>query len=152
MHANWSKGNDASTTRLQVILYATGFVVVLSAAVYLMLLGAGALLRPARAKRFLASFASSASMHFVELALRLVVGSALVITAPRMGFGSVFSVFGWVLVWTTLALAAVPWRLHHRFARWSVPKATQYMPLLGISSLLAGLLLLAALVLPHVSS
>jgi hypothetical protein len=55
------------------------------------------------------------------------------------------AIFGWVLVGTTLILAFVPWQLHHRFAEWSVPMATRRLPLLGIASIVGGVLLLAAL-------
>jgi hypothetical protein len=115
---------------------------VLLAGVYLMALAAVALLAPQRAKRFLARFASSASAHFLELSVRLLIGAALVIYAQQMKFTLVFVVFGWVVIITTLILFSTPWRWHQRFAVWSVPLATRNMALFGIGSLAGGSFLL----------
>lgn len=118
------------------------------AALYLLALGAGAMVRPAIAKRFLGGFARTPRAHFVELAVRVVVGAALVRRAPDMAFSTGIALVGWTLIATSLALALVPWRVHQRFAAWSVPRATQHMNLIGIGSLVGGLVLAAALVLP----
>ena len=126
-----------------------GSAVVVAAAVYLLALGGGALLRPEATKRFLGGFATTPRIHFTELALRGLTGAALVSSAPRMAFGPAIALFGWVLAVTSLALALVPWRLHRRFAVWSVPRATRHMPLIGITALAGGAVLLAALFLPR---
>jgi hypothetical protein len=125
--------------------------VVLAATVYLLALGGGALVRPERTKRFLGGLAGSARIHFTELALRVIIGGALVLSAPRLAFGPALAIFGWVLIGSSLALALVPWRLHHRFAAWSVPQATQHMPLIGVASIAGGLFLLGALLLPRLA-
>ena len=57
---------------------------VLLAGLYFVGLAAAALAAPARAADFLQGFASSASAHYVELALRLAVGCAFILRAPRM--------------------------------------------------------------------
>ena len=119
-------------------------LVVLLAGVYLVLLGAAALLAPARASRFLLGFAGSARTHYVELALRLVVGGALVMSAPGMLHPEAFRIAGWILRATTLVLLALPWRWHHRFASHAVPRAIRHLPLLGAASLLLGALVIAA--------
>jgi len=49
-------------------------------------------------------------------------------------------------------LAVIPWRVHQRFAAWSVPQATQYLPLIALASIAGGLALLAALWLPGVAA
>lgn len=112
---------------------------------YLLMLAAAALVRPAVATRFLGGFATSRTAHFAELSLRVIAGSALVAAAPAMAVSGVFLAFGWILIGTSLVLALVPWRLHQRFAAWSVPQATQYLPLIGLASLAAGVGLFAAL-------
>lgn len=126
-----------------------GYGVVLVAALYLIALGGGALLRPERAKHFLGGFAKSARIHFTELALRIVTGGALVLSAPRLAFNETLTIFGWVLIGSSLVLALVPWRLHRRFAAWSVPQATRHMPLIGVASIAGGLFLLGAVLLPR---
>lgn len=131
------------------MLDVAALLAVLVVAIYLIVLGVGALLRPNPTRRFLERFAASARVHFLELGLRLIAGAALLTSAPRMRFSALFTIFGWVLVGTTLVLAVVPWRIHHRFAAWSVPQATRHMSLLGAGSAAAGLFLLVALVLGH---
>ena len=126
-----------------------GLAVVVTAALYLLTLGCGALLRPETTKRFLGGFATTARIHFTELALRIVAGIAFVLSAPRMAFGPAIAIFGWMLVVTSLALALVPWRFHQRFAAWVVPQATQQMPLIGVVSIVGGVVLLVAALLPH---
>jgi len=115
------------------------------AGLYLLALAGVARLAPARARAFLDAHASSAATHFLELALRVTVGASLVFTAPRMRFPDVFGGFGWVLIGTSFALGLVPWKLHQRFARWSVPLATQRMPLLALGAVLGGVFLLFSL-------
>lgn len=131
------------------VIALIGISIVVAAALYLLTLGAGALIRPESAKRFLGGFATSRRTHFTELALRVLAGAALVYSAPRMAFGQGVAVFGWMLVVTSLALAIIPWRLHHRFAAWAVPQATQHMTLVGIVSIVGGVVLFAALLLPR---
>ncbi len=60
------------------------------------------LLSPARAKRFLGGFASSAFTHYLELGLRLIAGVAILLYAPQMLFSNFFVIFGWILVVTTV--------------------------------------------------
>jgi len=72
-----------------------------------------------------------------------------VLSAPRLAFSEALTIFGWVLIGSSLALALVPWRLHHRFAAYSVPQATRHMPLVGVVSIAGGLVLLGALLLPR---
>jgi len=117
-------------------------VPVLLAGIYLVGLATVAIVSPERAKLFLASFASSAFVHFLELFVRLISGAALVLYAPQMKFSGFFAVFGWVIVVTTLGLFLVPWRWHHRFANWSVPLATRNMTLFAFGSLVGGLFVL----------
>jgi len=120
---------------------------VLLTGLYLIGLGAVSLFHPARAARFLGGFASSARTHYIELVMRLSAGGALVVYAPRMRFSGAFALAGWVLIVTTAALLAVPWRWHHRFARWAVPQAIPHLRLIAAASFLFGGLVLACVIL-----
>jgi len=120
---------------------------ILLTGLYLIGLAAVALISPERARLFLLGFAHSASVHYLELAVRLVVGASFVWHAPQMKFAILFIVFGWVMVVTTVALLFVPWRLHRRFANWSVPHATRNLPLFALGSLVGGVLILLAVAL-----
>jgi hypothetical protein len=118
--------------------------VIIIAGLYLVGLAAASFVAPAMARRFLLGFAGSAFAHYLELGIRLIVGGAFVLHAPKMLFEGAFAALGWVLVITTAGLLAVPWHWHQRFARLAVPQVVRHFRLLGIAALaLGGLVLLA---------
>jgi len=129
---------------VSVVTFLAGAAVLL-AALYLLGFGALAVVVPARASGFLLGFGGSPRAHWIELFARAAVGAALVGYAAHMRFAGVFHVFGWVLLVTTFALAVLPWRLHRRFARTTVPVAANFLPWIGIASLAAGAFVLWAL-------
>lgn len=148
----FSQPKPSAFGRMNRVFAVAGLTIVLAAAAYLVLLGASALWRPAIATRFLGGFATTQRLHFIELALRIVTGAAFIFSAPRLAHGNAVAVLGWVLVGTSIVLALVPWRLHQRFAAWSVPQALKFLPMIGVASLTGGLGLIAAVVLPHISA
>lgn len=115
--------------------------VIVAAGFYLILLGVSCFVQPTFAARFLLGFASSASVHYLELALRALVGASLVHTAPALAYPTIFNTFGWVLIVTSLVLCVVPWRWHRRFAQQAVPHALRYIKLLGVSSFVLGIVM-----------
>ncbi len=117
---------------------------VVLAGLYFIALAGVSLFIPAQAKRFLLGFAGSLQKHFAELFIRLLVGAAFVLHAPQTNISVVFSSFGWILLLTTAALLVIPWKWHRRFSQYSVPKATQYIKLIGLVSLALGGVILAA--------
>lgn len=123
------------------------WLVVLAAGLYLVGLSAILWVSPARAEYFLSGFAGSSLAHYMELVLRLIAGAAILLSASRMLFSGFFMIFGGLLVFTTAGLAAVPWRLHQRFARWAVPYATENAKLFALASFLLGGIVLASLIL-----
>lgn len=133
------------------MLDSFAMLVVLLAGTFLLFLGVAAWWYPDHVRRFLGRFAGSAAAHYLEMTLRLVAGWALVRYAPSMLFSRLFLVFGWILILTTAALVAVPWRLHHRFARWAVPIATRRLGLVAVASVLLGGFIVGSVLLGGVS-
>lgn len=127
------------------MISAAAQAVIVLAALFLAWLAGTALLAPARAERFLLGFASTALKHGVELAIRLLVGGALVIAAPKMALQGAFLAFGWTLVASTLVLSVLPWRLHRRFAQFAVPIALKYLPAIGLVALAGAAALIGSL-------
>ena len=115
------------------------------AALYLLLLGLLALIRPAQASTFLLGFASTAPLHYLELIVRILIGACFVVAAPTMALSPIWVLSGWVLIATSVALLLVPWQWHQRFARFAVPRALPFLSLIGVCSILAGSLLLGCL-------
>ena len=126
------------------MLVQVAIAVVFATGLFLAGLGVAALLQPQLARNLLGGFAGSAFKHYVELAVRAVVGIAFITAAQRLPGPVLFQVAGWVLLATTVVLAALPWQQHRRFARWSVPKAMAYLPVIGIASLVLGGAVLAS--------
>jgi hypothetical protein len=124
---------------------AIALAILALAGLYLLGLGVSALAAPARTRAFFGAFAASARAHYVEQAARLAVGAALQVHSPRMPFPAVFNAAGWLLVGTTLALLAMPWHWHRRFANRVVPPMLRYLGLVGIVSALMGVALLGVL-------
>lgn len=114
-------------------------------ALYFIALGLLCLFAPTRAKRFLLAHASSAGKHYLELSLRLLVGFAFIVQAADLYFGKAFLVFGWILIGSTACLLLIPWQWHRRFAETMVPRATDHIALIGLSSLALGALILIVL-------
>lgn len=141
----WAISGGRSLADQSMIEYSAHVVVVL-AALYFIALGTTSLLAPAFAKRFLLGFAESAAVHYTELLVRLVVGVAFLVHAPKMRFATGFGVVGWLLVVTTVALLLVPWQWHHRFARQTVPRVLRYLTLIGLCSWVLGGFVLVAVV------
>lgn len=133
------------------MLAAVAFIVALLAATFLVLLGLACFVRPVDARRFLGSLASTARLHFIEVLLRLAVGAALVVCAPRMLLGSAIAAFGWILLGTSVGMALVPWRRHQRFAAVVVPHVFKHLRVVGLVAVAGGLGLLIALVVPRVA-
>ena len=123
-----------------MLLIAKAIVVVV--AIFFLMLGTVALVRPAIARGFLLGFASTALKHYAELLARILVGGSLLVLAPNSAYSTALSAFGWLLIGTTTFMALVPWRIHRRFAQSAVPKALRFLPLIGITSLVIGVLLL----------
>jgi hypothetical protein len=127
-------------------------MVSLLVAAFLVALGLSCFVRPVLAQRFLGGLGSTARLHFLEVALRLVAGAALVVSAPRMLLDSAIAAFGWIVLATSVGMALVPWRLHQRFAAVVVPRVFRRLRVVGFVAAAGGVALLVALVLPRVAS
>ena len=114
------------------------------AGLYLVVLGVSCYVQPSTAAKFLLGFASSSFLHYLELALRVLVGGSLVHKASSLPYPPIFNLFGWVLIITSVAMFVVPWRWHRRFALKAVPYALRYIKLLGAGAMAFGAVLVAS--------
>jgi hypothetical protein len=128
-------------TRESAMLVVAKAIVVL-VAIFFLILGVVALFRPPIARGFLLGFANNALKHYAELLTRILFGGSLLLITRNSAYATVLSAFGWLLIITSAFMALVPWRFHHRFTQSAVPKALRFLPLIGITSLVIGALLL----------
>lgn len=105
---------------------------------FLFVLGLVALATPPQAKRFFLGFAQTAGRHYLELAIRMVLGAALLLAAPRMAGSAAVEVAGWVLLGTTAMMLFVPWRSHRAFAQRVVPRALTHLSMIAVASMAGG--------------
>lgn len=122
---------------------AVAQLVVILTGCYLVGLALVAWFRPETAKRFLTAFAATASVHYLEMSVRLLVGGAFVLRSPFMPFTNAFSLLGWALVVTTVCLLVLPWAWHRRFAQSVVPPALDRLAWLAAPSFAAGCFVVA---------
>lgn len=115
-----------------------------ASAVYVLALGGLMLVRPAIAARFLDGHAATAPLNALEAALRFIIGLAFMGASGEMRFETAFFWFGALLAATAVPMAFLP-GLHKRFARWSVPMAKPFLPVLGMLALALGAMLVWAL-------
>ncbi len=121
------------------MLASAALVIVVLAGLFLIALGTAALFKPGVASAFLLGFVSTPTRHYAELAVRFIVGVALVVHADTSASPVAFKSFGAVLMLTTPGMAFLPWRSHRAFASRSVPQALRYLPLVGAASVASGL-------------
>ncbi len=117
---------------------ALSLAVVAAAGLFFISLGSASFLAPARVSRFLLGFAASPLKHYLELLLRLLIGGAFILAAPRLLAPVAFSLFGWLLILTSAGLLIIPWHWHRRFALRTVPTALRFLPLVGFASAALG--------------
>src|SRR5690554_1619736 len=115
------------------MIFLSGFIVYLFAS-FLLSLGLLCFIRPTTVKNFFDLFAASKQAHFIEQAIRLVVGFSLVHFAVVMNYAWFFRAFGWLIVIISLVLIVLPWRWHHQFAQWVMPYVKSHLTLYGVLS------------------
>jgi len=98
--------------------------------------------KPAIAERLLSAFASSARAHYVEQAVRLLIGAALVVRSPTMWQPNMFWLVGWAIVVSSAVLLSVPWQWHRRLAERLLPLLVRHLRLYAVGSFVFGALLL----------
>jgi hypothetical protein len=108
-------------------------------------LGIAISIRPRRAEQFLGAYASTAGAHFTEQAVRLVIGFALVILYPSMGYSNILTRFGLIIILTTLELLLIPWKWHYKFGEWVIPPVIRYVKIYSIGVFVLGIFLLFSL-------
>jgi uncharacterized protein YjeT (DUF2065 family) len=118
--------------------------VVWASAAYLLILGALVFMRPAIVHRFFEGFVSSSRINFLEAALRLIVGLAFMAVSPETKLSVVFFWFGAALAATAIPMMFL-YELHKRQAVWAIPLARRILPLMGVSAVALGTLILWAL-------
>ncbi len=131
--------------RPEILDLLAGLVVV-GFSLFLLGLGLVCMTKPAVAKHFLTLFASSASAHYLEQGVRLLVGLALLTFADSMRFPASFRFLGWIIVVTTTGLLLIPWQWHNKFSARVMPPLLRRLPLLALGAVALGTFILYSVV------
>ena len=124
------------------IISAVSGIVVVGFSLFLIGMAALIVIKPSVAERFLRSFASSASAHYTEQGLRLIVGVSIVSFADSMWCPNVFRIFGGAIIVSTAGLLLIPWRWHHAFAAQVMPPIYRNLKLFAFGAFALGAFIL----------
>ena len=125
-----------------MLFFPGALIVVTTVALYLLFLGALALVRPKKLTIFLSAFARSPQAHYTELVLRSLAGFSFLALTPYGPFPHALTIVGWILLCTSAALLLVPWYQHRRIVQRMSRLVTTLAPMIGLTSLVAGVALI----------
>jgi hypothetical protein len=91
---------------------------VIAAGVWLTGLGVFMLVQPRQALAALAQMGGSPTVHFGEMAVRILAGTAMVFAAAASRFPVAVSVIGGFLIVSALVLLLLPRRWHAAYSTW----------------------------------
>jgi hypothetical protein len=91
---------------------------VIAAGVWLTGLGVFMLIQPRQALAALAQMGGSPTVHFGEMAVRILAGTAMVFAAAASRFPVAVSVIGGFLIVSALVLLLLPRRWHAAYSTW----------------------------------
>lgn len=118
--------------------------IVWASAAYLIVLGVLVFVRPSIVHRFFDGFVASKGVNFFEAALRLIIGLAFMAVSQTSALPLVFFWFGAVLAATAIPMMFL-YELHKRHAVWAIPFAKRILPVMGVSAIAMGALIVWAL-------
>ncbi|RMA64808.1 hypothetical protein [Ulvibacter antarcticus] len=90
--------------------------VVIIFGIFIIFAGFVMLFAPKKARITLRKAGSSNLINYSEITIRLIPAIALILHADYSKFPIAFSVFGWVMLITSLILYVVPRKIHHKFS------------------------------------
>jgi hypothetical protein len=91
-------------------------LIVIAFGIFIFLCGFLMLFAPKKANDYLIKFGSTNFINYTELAIRTIIGIALIIAADISKFPDIFKIAGWFMVITALILCCVPRQIHHNFS------------------------------------
>ena len=106
------------------------------------------LFAPKKARRTLQKAGSTNFINYAEITLRMIPALAFILYAEESRFPFFFSVFGCVMLVTSLVLYFVPRRLHHAFSMRSAEILTplRWQLVSPLAILMAGLVVYGVMV------
>ena len=99
-------------------MQSAAVIVICAFALWVAAGSAVAIFRPAKARGWIARFATSHGINIAEQAWRGLAGAALVVRAPEALWPEAFRIAGWVLIASSAVLLIVPLRWHAGYAVW----------------------------------
>lgn len=83
---------------------------------FIIFIGYIMLIRPEKARSTLRKAGSTNFINYAEITIRLIPAIALIVCAEIAKFPEAFTIFGWIMLITSLILYFVPPQLHHKFS------------------------------------
>ncbi len=107
-------------------------------ALVIVLLGLALLVRPHAAINLVSENLDSWSLYLFAIAIRLVLGAALLSVAARSKFPLTLEIIGWLSILAAVALIAMGRGRMQRLVKWGLGFAASYARLGGLLSIVLG--------------
>jgi len=89
---------------------------VISFGIFLIFVGFLMLFAPNNARRILRRAGSTNLINYVEITIRMIPATGLILYSDLSKFPEVFKIVGWFMLITSLVLYVVPRRIHHSYS------------------------------------
>lgn len=121
-----------------MILFAKYTLIIFG--VFFILVGFLMLFNPSKARETLRKAGSTNLIHFGELTVRLLPATAFILYAESSKIPEAFTIFGWFMIATSIALILIPKRYHNQFSNQAAKVLKPiYFQLIAPFSMLIGL-------------
>lgn len=115
--------------------------------VFFIIVGGVMFFKPLTARATLRKAGSTNLIHFGEITVRMIPAVALILFSSHSMYPTVFNLFGWFMLLTSLVLYFVPKRLHHDFSNKSATILKPiYFQFISPISVAIGIMLIRAVI------
>jgi hypothetical protein len=97
-------------------------IVIILFGLFLIAVGMLMWFRPETARAFVRKAGSTNLINYGELIIRMIPAAAMVMASHTSRFPELFSLLGWFMIGTSIALMMLPKTWHHSYALWAADK------------------------------
>ena len=117
--------------------------VILLFGIFIIFIGFVMCINPKKARETLRKAGSTNFINYAEITIRLIPAFALIIYADFSKFPEAFTIFGWIMLTTSLILFTIPRKIHHKFSMKSadILKPIYFQVIAPVAFIVGGLII-----------